>query len=241
MSDTAEQATQSAVRATYGAFIGAGFAFASWAARIPQVKARLHLTPASLGVVLLAIAVGSLISLPLSGLIVARFGTRRTVMVMAVFVGLALAVIGSGYRLGVAALVVGLFILGFANGAWDVAMNVQGAHVERQVGRSIMPRFHAGYSLGTVLGALLGAAMVALHVSVTMHLSVVAVIVGIVVPLSVRAFLPDAAAEPASHGSQRRTAARRWREPRTLLIGVVVLSFAFAEGTGNDWINVALI
>ena len=55
-------------------------------------------------------------------------------------------------------------MFGFANGTWDVAMNVQGAIVERRLGRAIMPRFHAGFSLGTVAGALAGAAMVALDV-----------------------------------------------------------------------------
>ena len=54
-------------------------------------------------------------------------------------------------------MVVGLFLFGFANGAWDVAMNVQGAVVERRLGRAIMPRFHAGFSVGTVAGALVGA------------------------------------------------------------------------------------
>ena len=68
----------------------------------------------------------------------------------------------------------------------------QGADVERHLGRSIMPRFHAGFSLGTVAGALLGAAMVALGVPVTAHLVVVAVIVVGAVPAMVRRFLPDA-------------------------------------------------
>ena len=63
-------------------------------------------------------------------------------------------------------MVVGLFLIGFGNGTWDVAMNVEGAAVEQRQGRSIMSRFHAGFSLGTVAGALLGSALVALHVGV---------------------------------------------------------------------------
>jgi MFS family permease len=231
---------RAAVRATYGTFIGAGFAFASWASRIPQVRDRLGLTPAQLGLVLLAIAAGSALSLPLSGLVVARLGTRRTVTVMSVLLGVALVVAGTGYLLGVAALMVGLFLLGFANGAWDVAMNVQGADVERQLGASIMSRFHAGFSLGTVAGALVGAAMVALHVPVTAHLIGVAVAIAVLVPFGTRAFLPDHVV-PGPAADVRGAALARWREPRTLLIGVFVLAFAFAEGTANDWITVALI
>jgi MFS family permease len=230
------------VRGTYVAFIGSGFAFASWASRIPQVRDRLHLSPAQLGLVLLFIAAGSLLALPLSGPVIHRLGSRRTVAGMAVLLAVGLATVALGYLVGLVPVVLGLFVLGFANGAWDVAMNVQGALVERHLGRSIMSRFHAGFSLGTVAGALIGAAMVALQVPVTAHLLVVAVAVGLVVPWGTRAFVHDAAGmEQHKEQTGRRSALAAWSEPRTLLIGVFVLAFAFAEGTGNDWVSIAMI
>jgi len=123
-------------------------------------------------------------------------------------------------------------------------MNVQGAEVERHLGQSIMPRFHAGYSIGTVAGALVGSAAVAMHVPVTAHLLLVSLAVVLVVPWGVRAFLPDHEPEPTSgvdeEGVGRRPLAA-WTERRTLLIGVFVLAFAFAEGTANDWLGVATI
>jgi predicted MFS family arabinose efflux permease len=148
-----------------------------------------------------------------------------------------------GYLIGVVPVVVGLFLVGFANGAWDVAMNVQGASVEQHLGRSIMSRYHAGFSLGTVAGAGVGAVMVLTSVSVTVHLSVVAIGTAIVVPLAVRGFLPDVDDTPDEGAEKvdRGSVFRRWLEPRTLLIGVFVFAFAFAEGTGNDWIAVSLI
>ncbi len=230
-----------AVAATYVAFGGAGFAFASWASRIPQVREHLQLSPARLGVVLLAIAAGSLVALPLAGPVVHRLGTRRTVAAMAVLMTVSQATIALGYLAGLAPVVVGLFLLGFSNGAWDVAMNVQGAHVEQQLGRSIMSRFHAGFSLGTVVGALAGAAAVALHVSVTAHLLVVAAVIALLVPWGTRSFLPEGAGgeEPSDTAPAARSALAAWREPRTLLVGVFVLAFAFAEGTGNDWVALA--
>jgi MFS family permease len=236
-----------ASRATYGAFIGSGFAFASWASRIPQVRDRLHLSPSELGLVLLAVAGGSIIALPLSGPVVTKLGSRRTVAAMAVLLGAGLAVAAVGYQIGVLPVVLGLFVLGFGNGAWDVAMNVQGALVERHLGYSIMPRYHAGFSVGTVAGALVGAAMVALKVSVTVHLCAVALIAAVAVPFAVRGFIPDhddgepagAADDPGATDEVGHFAA--WTEPRTLLIGLFVLAFAFAEGTGNDWISVAVI
>jgi predicted MFS family arabinose efflux permease len=241
--DGSARRVQLGARATHAAFIGAGFAFASWASRIPQVRDRLHLSPAGLGLVLLATAAGSLVALPLTGIMVNRFSSRRTVQGMSILLSIALAIVAIGVTAGVGPVVVGLFCLGFGNGAWDVAMNVQGATVERQLGRAIMPRFHAGFSVGTVIGALVGAAMISLHVSVTLHLLLAAAIVVAVVPVAVRRFLPDTdrPREPNESSGHVREALTRWRERRTLLVGVLVLAFAFAEGTGNDWISVAVI
>ena len=232
-----------AVRATYAAFIGAGFVVASFASRIPQVRDRLHLSPSGLGLVLLAAAVGSLTALPLGGTIIARLGSRRTVATMVVVAAVGVVTIALGYLVGVVPVLVGLFLLGFGNGAWDVAMNVHGADVERHLTRAIMPKFHAGFSVGTVAGALVGAAMVALGVSVTVHLLLAAAVVVAVLPVWVQRFLPDRAPAAAHDGSgaPARSALARWREPRTLLVGLVVLAFAFAEGAGADWINVSLI
>ena len=243
---------RNATRATYAAFILMGFSGASWASRIPQVRDQLSLTPSGLGLVLLAIAAGSIVSLVLAGQIVAHFGSRRTVTAMAALLGVSLAAAAIGYRFGVLPVVIALFCVGFANGAWDVAMNVQAAIVERRLGRAIMPRFHAGYSVGTVAGALVGAAAVALHLSVTIHLAVAALLVAASVMAAVQSFVPDDtvsddaplplepahAAPPASR--LRRTLAP-WLEPRTVLIGLFVLAFAFTEGAGIDWISVAMI
>src|SRR3954466_15295883 len=123
--------------ATYAAFTLNGFAFASWASRIPAVKAKLGLTPRELGLVLLAIAVGSVLALPSSGPLVARFGSRRTVATAAGVAGVGGLVVAAGYELGVGAVVAGLFLLGVATGLWDVAMNVQGALVEQKLGKAI--------------------------------------------------------------------------------------------------------
>jgi fucose permease len=247
-SERVDKRVRSAVLATYAVFIASGIAFASWASRIPQVRDRLHLDPSELGLVLLAIAAGSVIALPLSGVIVGHFGSRWTVRTTGLLTAVAMVVVSLGYLVGVLPVVIGLFLVGLGMGSWDVAMNVQGALAERRLGRAIMPRFHAGFSVGTVVGALIGAGMVALGVPVTVHLLAVAVLVGVAVPLAVRGFLPDEVEQDTSEEdaksdsrSSGRKALHAWREPRTLLIGLFVLAFAFAEGVGNDWISIALI
>jgi predicted MFS family arabinose efflux permease len=234
-----------AQRAVYVAFIGSGFGFASWASRIPQIRDALQATPSELGVVLLALAVGAVISMPLAGLVVNRFGPARTVAALASLLSLGLIVLALGYSVGTLPVAIGLFLIGYGNGTWDVAMNVEGAAVEQRIGRTIMPRFHAGFSIGTVVGALGGAGCVALDISVTAHLLVVAAINLAVVPVSaLRGFLPRTA-EPEATGDapagQRPHPLTAWQEPRTLLIGVFVLCMAFSEGVGNDWLAVAVI
>lgn len=230
-----------AVLSTYLVFATSGFAFANWASRIPQVKQHLDLSNGQMGTLLLAIAAGSVVALPSAGKVIALLGSRRTVLVMAMLMGVGFVVTALGYLVGVPMVAVGLFIFGFANGAWDVAMNVQGALVETRLGKAIMPRFHAGWSLGTVTGALLGALMVLLHVPVTAHLLATAVVIVVLVPIGLRGYLADHV-ETEADGSvtPKRSALAAWKEPRTLLIGLFVLSFAFAEGAGNDWISIAV-
>ncbi len=181
----------------YAAFVMAGFAFASWASRIPQVRAELRVSPGVLGLILLCIAIGSAVGIPLAGLVVVRLGEAATVASMSVLCAAGLAVVAVGYTHGVGPVVAGLFVFGFGTGAWDVAMNVQAAAIERAMGRAIMPRFHAGWSIGTVAGALLGTAMVAAGVPVTVHLLAVAVATVASVPAATRRFLPAGEARAA--------------------------------------------
>ena len=258
-----DRLVHTARNAVFLVFFGNGFLFASWAARIPQVRAELQVGPGVLGLILLCGAAGSTLGTPLSGLIVSWLGETRTVTVMSVAAAAGMALVAAGTGLGIPLVAAGLFVFGFGSGTWDVAMNVQGAAVEQALGRAIMPRFHAAWSIGTVAGAGLGAAMVALSVPVPAHLVAAAAIVAVAVPAAARRFLPaqhspalasPAQASPAeSRGVQAsrgrpgpqisrwRSLLAAWTEPRTLLIGLFVLCMAFTEGTGNDWLSLAVI
>jgi MFS family permease len=230
-----------AKNAVYIVFFGNGFLFANWASRIPQVRAELGVTPGVLGLILLCLAVGSGIGTPLSGLIISRLGESRTVSVMAVTAAAGMAVAAVGVLLGTPVVAAGLFVFGFGSGTWDVAMNVQGAAIERVLARAILPRFHAGWSIGTVAGAGIGAVMVALGVPVTAHLLAVTVVVAVGVPVAARRFLPGTHAPAPGGRSARRRQLASWTELRTLLIGLFVLCMALTEGTGNDWLSLAVI
>ena len=214
-----------------------GLVFASWVSRIPEARSSFDLTNGQLGLLLLSIAVGSLVALPTTGAAIARWGTVRIVRFGTVMasIGVSMAALGLGEVLALTG--AGLLLYGVGIGVWDVAMNVEGAEVERGLGRTIMPRFHAGFSGGTVVGALVGALMVRLELPAAVHLVFVVVLALVVVWHTSPNFLPIV----ATHAEERTSAARAWLEPRTLLIGVMVLALATTEGAANDWLAVALV
>lgn len=214
-----------------------GLVFASWVSRIPEVRSSFGLSNGQLGLVLLAIALGSVLALPTTGAAINALGTVRIVRLgaTAATLGMVAAALGLGQVLPLT--VAGLFVYGLGIGVWDVAMNVEGAEVERGLRRTIMPRFHAGFSGGTVVGALLGALLIELDVPAVVHLVGVVLVAIVVVWRSSPAFLPVV----ERHEETASSAARAWLEPRTLLIGVMVLALAMTEGTANDWLAVALV
>ncbi len=242
---TTSHATVTVLRArdaVMASFLLNGFGFASWVSRIPEARGSLSLSNGELGLLLLAISAGSVLGLPSAGALVNRYGAGRVVRagLLADVAGLVAAGLGAGVVGSVWLTAAGLFAYGVGVGVWDVAMNVEGATVERQLGRTIMPRFHAGFSLGTVLGALVGAGTHVLGVPMAVHLGAVAVVMLVLAWWTAGRFLPAALEEHEAPGGGR-SAQAAWLEPRTLLIGVMVLALAMTEGTANDWLAVALI
>ncbi len=245
---------RSASVAVFMVFALNGFNFATWASRIPAMRDELALSAAQVGLLLLVGSIGSILSLPFVGLVVGRLGARHTVAVFAATntVGLLIAAAGvaTGRLLVVGA---GLVVFGVGTGTWDAAMNIEGAAVEQRLGKAIMPRFHAGFSFGTMAGAAAGAGAAHLHLSMFAHLCIALSLSLAGVLWALRAFLPAGAEIGAPAGAQDSPAvtavevgpARRafgaWLEPRTLMVGLVVLAAALTEGSANDWVGLAVV
>lgn len=228
-------------RAVAASFAVSGVALASFLSRVPGVRDGLGLSSAQLGLLLLCLSGGSMVGLPVSGPIVHRFGPARAVLAASMTVATGLVTLAAGLQVGAAGpAAVGFVLIGLGIGIWDVAMNVEGADVERRLGRPLMPRLHAAFSLGTMAGAGLGVVSAAAGVPLAAQVLLVAALAPVSMALAVRFFLPvhTDAAQGAS-GASRALAA--WQEPRTLLIGLLVLGFAFVEGSANDWIAVAMV
>ncbi len=232
--------TERAKVAVAVAFAMNGIGYAGWFSRAPAVRADLDLTSAGFGLLLLCLAGAALVALPLSGPLVHRVGPARAVLLGSVAVALGLLILAGGTGTGSVPLAgLGLVLAGLGTSTWDVAMNVHGADVERRLGGTLMPRFHAGFSLGTVAGAGSGAAAAALGVSVAAQLLVTGVLVAVTMAVAVRSFLPTVIEQRADR--RPSGALRAWREPRTLLIGLIMLGFGFTEGSANDWLAITMV
>jgi hypothetical protein len=174
-----------------------------------------------------------------------RLGAGRVVLLGSVAVGVGLL----GFAIGLIAGTVwpaaaGLALTGVGMGNWDVAMNVEGAEVERRRKRTLMPRLHAAFSMGTVTGGGVGAASAALGVPLAAQVVAAALLAPASMAFATRSFLPVAARAPSPdrpRESKPGGGPWAWREPRTLVIGVLTLAFGFTEGTANDWLAVALV
>ena len=229
-------AVGSARTAVATVFVLNGFCFASLFSRVPDLRTGLGLGNGALGLLLLAGAAGSVLALPAAGGLIRRTSAGWVVRAggLAAVVGMPVVALGAATLDSVALAAVGLFVYGAGTGVWDVAMNVEGAAVEQRLDRAIMPRFHAGFSLGSVAGAGLGVVMTATGVPLLGHYGLAA-LATLAVLAATRAFLP---AEPEQHAVSARSA---WLEPRTVAIGLMVLAFALTEGSANDWLALALI
>ncbi|MFJ6706371.1 MULTISPECIES: MFS transporter [unclassified Streptomyces] len=230
--------------AVFVLFFVPGLTISSWVTRTPDVRDLLHASTAQMGLILFGLSVGSMAGILCSGTLVARWGARLVVLAgtAAIAAGAALIGVGAGTGtdLGVA---LGLGLFGLGMGGGEVALNVEGAEVERLLGRSTMPAMHGFFSLGTVVGALAGMCLTAVGFPVLVHLVTVAAVVLAALALVIRSV-------PAEVG--RRTAAERrepgaartgavWRDPVLLLIGCVILALAMAEGTANDWLPLVMV
>ena len=224
------------------AFILNGLVFATLFSRVPDLRERLDLTNGQLGLLLLSISVGSLLGLPASGRMIERFGAPGVCRGGGVLVALGMGIIAlgvSGLEVEVEAVVAaGLGCYGFGTAVWDVAMNVEGAEVERRLGRTVMPRFHAAWSFGSIGGAAIGVLAARFAVPLPVHFLVVSAAALAALLVAVRSFLPAVEHHEDDDATPERSA---WLEPRTLAIGAMVLAFTLAEGSANDWLALALV
>ncbi|MFF7473137.1 MFS transporter [Streptomyces sp. NPDC008092] len=212
-------------------FCSLGFQYATWASRIPAVKADLDLTAAEVGVLLMAAGIGAVASFPLVPVLMKRLGSARLALLSALCLTLLLLALALAPDYPVALLVMvadGVFV-----GCLNVAMNAQGTALETRYSRNTMARLHATFSAGSLLAALLASGMNAATSSVTAHFGVAAVVLVVLTALARPGLLEDEA--PAAEKQSRSRAG--WSLPsRVTLWMCCAMAFGtVTEGAMNDW------
>ncbi|HEU5271815.1 MAG TPA: MFS transporter, partial [Jatrophihabitans sp.] len=208
-----------------------GFLWAAWVPHIPEVKARLGLSDAALGLALLGPAIGSMISMTLIGRATTRWGSGRVTTVMAFASYLFIA--GPGLAWNLPSLFGALLLWGVVAGGLDVTMNAQAVQVERCYGRPIMSSFHAWWSVGTVTGTVVGSLGAGLGVSLARQQFGLAVLIALGTVWAARQFIADQPSEPTPAG-------KRVFEFRLVLLGIAGVCALLAEGSAGDWSPVYL-
>lgn len=217
-------------------FFCLGLTFATWASRIPDIKASLRLSEALLGTLLLALPAGQMLTLPFSGRIVARYGSKITLGIAFVFYAFSLTNLGlakEAWQLGLA-----LFALGISGNLCNISVNTQAVSVEKLYTRPILASFHGVWSTAGFTGALVGLLMINLKFTPYQHFWIVAVF-GIVASLVANLFLSESAISAPETKENSAKASFLSRPPKIILqLGLIGFCCMASEGTMFDWSGV---
>ncbi|RTQ45651.1 MFS transporter [Hymenobacter gummosus] len=208
-----------------------GLIFASWASRIPSIQQRMGLSEGDLGLLLLAIPLGQLPSLPVTGWLVHKYGSRRTALAGAMIYSTAL--VGLGWAPSLWLLLPCLVLFGFASNLMNISINTQAVGVEALYPKPIMASFHGMWSLAGFTGAAIGTAMIGWGVMPEYHFLLILALILLGAVLSWGALLPHARTED-------ETEQPLFVLPdRTLLsLGAIAFCALICEGAMFDWSGV---
>lgn len=222
------------------AFLASGLLLSTLVSRLPALRDELHLNHGSVGLLLLCLSAGSFLSVSLSGHLVARLGAAAVMRLCAALAGGSLALVGLSAVVWHEPWLTGVFLFtqGLGIASWNVASNVQGAALERAMGRAIMSVLHGFFSVGTVVGAGIGAGAAALNLGIGTHYALLGLMVAAIVLVGARYFGHDGSQAPRE--GSKSSLGKAWGETRTILLGVLVLGMALAEGAAGDWVALAL-
>ncbi|MGQ7248361.1 MFS transporter [Halomonas sp. V046] len=224
----AQRARQGATRLI---FLIAGVGLASWAPLVPYVKERFALNEGTLGLLLLCLGAGSILAMPVTGPLVARFGCRRVIVVATLLAATCLPLLAAATLMPV--LAISLLLFGGGIGSLDVAMNLQAVTVERDSGRTMMSGFHGLFSLGSILGA--GVAIALLAGGLSPLITALVLVATLLAALAVAC--PGLIAD-----AQGAAAGPVFAVPRgvVLVMGLVCFVSFLTEGAMLDWAAVLL-
>lgn len=208
-------------------FFMSGFSFATWASRIPTIKMAFGFNDAELGSILLAMPIGSLLGLPITGWLVSRYNSRVPLAVGYGLNSLAMALIGLTHS--TIALVAAVIIFAFTSRIFNISMNTQAITLQKLYTKKINGSFHGFWSTGGIAGVAFSTFLLALNVSLQVHFLVVCCITLLITLYSYRFLLKD---DKATTGNKIIMGKP---DPYILCLGLVAFLSAICEGGMFDW------
>ncbi|MER7954595.1 MFS transporter [Streptomyces sp. NPDC096030] len=210
-----------------------GFLFAGWVVRIPAIKQQTGASASDLGLALLGVSAGAVVTMTLTGRLCRRHGSHAVTVATAVLLSLSIAL--PALTRTPLALGLVLLVFGAAYGGINVAMNSAAVDLVAALRRPVMPSFHAAFSLGGMLGAGLGG-LVAGSLSPTAHLLGLTV-VGLLLTAAAGPVLlrHPSPAPPEAAPAADRTRSRAGSRGLVVVFGVIALCTAYGEGALADW------
>ncbi|TLS42375.1 MFS transporter [Streptomyces montanus] len=214
-----------------------GFIFAGWVVRIPAIKQQTNASASALGLALLGVSAGAVVTMMLTGRLCRRYGSHPVTVVCGVLLSLSVALpplTHSAPALGAV-----LLAFGAAYGGINVAFNSAAVDLVTALGRPIMPSFHAAFSLGGMVGAGLGG-LVAGSLSPTRHLLGLTFVGLLVTAVAGRALLrhdPPVPSPPDQTRDEEHVPRRLDARTRGMVtvLGLIALCTAYGEGALADW------
>jgi fucose permease len=213
--------------ATKTYFLICGVCMASWAAMVPYVKTRLGLDDAQIGLILLCFGGGAMLTMPFTGLLINRVGSRAVMLLAAVLNAVLLLLLSMADNVPLLSVI--LLLFGGGIGILDVGMNAHAVLVERAIGRPIMSSIHGLFSVGGLVGAFGISAILSGGAPLTLCIGSVS---AAVLLLALWQFLPL-----LPRKMDDRVEGSTFLMPRgyVLLLGVLTLIAFLAEGAVLDW------
>ncbi len=207
-------------------FFLAGITFASWASRIAGIQQKLGLSDTALGGILFTLPVGLMLSLPFSGWIITRIGSRKLLLFALPLYAVALA--GLGLAQTTLQLIMVLFCFGFTSNAVNISVNTQAVSAEKLYSKPIMASFHGLWSLAGFAGAAIGTLMIGQGIDPSIHFGLILLVVLIGVAVAARYLQDDA-------GTIQSGPVFVMPDPSLMKLGAIAFCSMICEGAMFDW------
>ncbi|UYT88873.1 MFS transporter [Priestia megaterium] len=230
--------------ALFTLFLVPGLSLSTWISRTPNIRDTLLASTSLMGWIIFGLACGSLIGLLTANRLIGRLGTKSVIAMCLFVICIGLATIGISSTFFKSALLVflSLVFFGFGFGMIEVAINVEGASLEHAMSKTLLPALHGAFSAGTLLGAGIGYLAILLNIATIVHFLLIALL-GLLLLVIYIGKIPshNGKTDQSENVDCQDEKVNVWKEKRTILIGLLVLGMAFAEGSANEWLPMTIV